>query len=184
MLEILLWKINLVYEAHNHLLQGWQIIERVGMISNPRRLISDFVGVATLSGFSINKRDITHEVLCAPHVPTQLPKGKQAVYVFSTSTPSPIVLKVGKVGPRSNARFQSQHYNPRSAKGNLAKSLLEHQDLWKQLGIRVLDEASVGEWITTHTDRDHFFLTASQERPLLNLLEVFLQCRLRPVFEG
>jgi hypothetical protein len=35
------------------------------------------------------------------------------------------ILKVGKAGCNSNARFQSQHYNPSSAPSNLAHSLLE-----------------------------------------------------------
>ncbi len=82
------------------------------MLTNTNDLIADFVRVATLSGLSIVKRDIAHETLRAPHTQPTLPDNSQAVYVFSLSNPPFTVLKVGKVGPNSNARFQSQHYNP------------------------------------------------------------------------
>jgi hypothetical protein len=95
-----------------------------------------------------------------------------------------VVLKVGQVGPRSNARFLSQHYNPNSSRSNLAKSLLQHPETWPRLGVTALDEATVGDWIKTHTARDHFYLDAGQSKLLLNLLEAFLHGRLRPLFEG
>ena len=154
------------------------------MLPNPRHLNGDFVTVAALSGGSVSERDVLHEVLRTPHKPPKLPSGTQAVYVCSTSAPSSVVLKVGKVGPKSNARFRSQHYSPKRSRSNLAKFLLERRDLWKRLGMSGLDKKGVGEWTATHTDRDHFFLAASQDTPLLSLLEVFLQRRLRPVFQG
>jgi hypothetical protein len=154
------------------------------MLSNPQGLLHDFVQVAALSGFDIGPTAILHEVLSAPHQPSSLPKGKQAVYVFSLVAPGAVVLKVGKVGPRSNARFLSQHYNPNSSQSNLAKSLLRHPEYWDQLCITTLDEDTVGDWLKTHTDRDHFYLEAKQSKLLLNLLEAFLHGRLRPLFEG
>jgi hypothetical protein len=153
------------------------------MLTDPQNLIRDFVQVANLSGFAIDAEAIDHEVLPAPHQPHSLPGGQQVVYVFSLPAPGTVVLKVGKAGPRSSARFLSQHYNPSSSRSNLAKSLLRHRETWPQLGITSLDEATVGEWIKTHTDRDHFFLDASHSKFLLNLLEAFLHGRLQPWFE-
>ena len=154
------------------------------MLADPQALIRDFVQVARLSGFAIGAEAVTHEVLPAPHKPHTLPKDNQAVYVFSLAPPGLTILKVGRVGPRSNARFMSQHYNPNSSRSNLAKSLLWHQETWSQLGIATLDEATVGDWLKTHTARDHFYLNAGQSKLLLNLLESFMHGRLRPLFEG
>ena len=154
------------------------------MLADPQALIRDFAQVARLSDFAISAEAVTHEVLPAPHEPHALPQGNQVVYVFSLALPGSAVLKVGKVGPRSNARFVSQHYNPNSSRSNLAKSLLRHQEMWRQLGIATLDEATVGDWLKTHTARDHFYLDADQSKLLLNLLETFLHGRLRPLFEG
>ena len=154
------------------------------MLSNPQDLVRDFVQVANLSGFVINAEAIKHEVLPAPHKARSLPSGKQAAYVFSLARPDTTVLKIGKVGPRSNARFLSQHYNPNSSGSNLAKSLLLHPETWRQLGIASLREDTVGDWLKEHTARDHFYMNADQSKLLLNLLETFLHGRLRPLFEG
>lgn len=154
------------------------------MLSDPKGLIRDFVQVANLSGFDIRPTATLHEVLPAPHRPRSLPKGKQAAYVFSLAPSGATVLKVGKVGPRSNARFLSQHYNPNSSQNNLAKSLLEYSEVWEHSSINALDEDTVGDWLKTHTSRDHFYLDAEQSESLLNLLEAFLHGRLRPLFEG
>jgi hypothetical protein len=159
---------------------GYEII----MIDNVQSLISDFVTVARLAGFSIASVDITHEMLHAPHRPVSLPFGKQAVYVFSLTDVPQLVLKVGKVGSNSNARFLSQHYNPKSSNSNLSKSLLKDQSVWVKLGISNLSEINVGEWVKQNTDRDNFYLNSDFGLPLLSLLEVFLQCRLQPIFEG
>jgi hypothetical protein len=147
-------------------------------------LLQDFVKVANLSGFDINPTEVLHEVLTAPHEPPRLPRGKQAVYVFSLAPPGGTVLKVGRVSSSSNTRFFSRHYEPHSCKYNLAKSLLQNPQTWWLLGIPPLDEYTVGDWLKTHTARDHFYLDARQSRLLLNLLEAFLLCRLRPLFEG
>jgi hypothetical protein len=154
------------------------------MIPNPRPMLEDFAHVATLSGFLVRDIEIRHEVLRAPHQPPALPSASQAVYVFSLAREPGIVLKVGKVGANSNARFQSQHYNPESAGSNLAKSLIERRDLWGQLGLEGEAANNIGIWIREHTDRDHFFMTSDSNPLLLALLEVFLQCRLKPIFEG
>ena len=57
-----------------------------------------------------------------PHKPTSLPKGKMGIYMFLYDNK---FLKIGKAGPKSNARFYSQHYNPKSARSTLAASILQ-----------------------------------------------------------
>jgi len=143
------------------------------------QIIKDFVSVADLAGVSIPDAAITAEVLRKPHIPpAALPPGKMAVYVFLWGESC---LKVGKVGPRSQARYTSQHYNPNSSNSNLSKSILK-----KGLEIRLpsLSETMVGNWIKTETDRVNFLLDKKLGIPVLSLLESFLQCRLRPKFEG
>jgi len=93
------------------------------------------------------------------------------------------VLKVGRVGLRSGARFQYMHYNPGSAQSTVAGSLLKSKVLWRYLGITELNSINVGNWIREHTDRDHFYLEAEDES-LLAELERFLRGILGPAFEG
>ncbi len=144
-----------------------------------RQLIGDFLRVASLAGIKVTVEDISVEELPAPHrPPSQLPDGKIAVYVFSRNGEC---LKVGKVGPRSSARYVSQHYNPKSSVSNLAKSILDDKE---GFGGPKLDEESIGDWIRRHTDRVNFLLSDKLGVLVLTLFEAFLQCRLRPRFEG
>jgi hypothetical protein len=152
------------------------------MLPNPRQLITDFAHVSEIAGVPVNERDIRHESFQAPHQRPKLPRDCCALYVFSLTTDGSIVLKVGKAGPKSAARFESQHYLPGSCNSNLGKSIVLNKEQWNRLGIPGVEEATIGDWLRNNTDRDHFFLTAS---PLVvNLFEVFLHCRLRPLFEG
>ena len=142
-------------------------------------LISDFLRAAELAGLDIKQRDIHIENLPAPHVPpSTLPSGKMAVYVFHWGDRC---LKVGKVGPKSQARYTSQHYSPKSSNSNLAKSILKDKSV---MGITEIDEHTVGNWVKQNTDRINFLIPESFGIPLLSLLEAFLQCRLKPCFEG
>lgn len=160
------------------------------MLSDPEGLIADFIRVASISGLQACETDIDHENLLAPHNPPKLPDNKCAVYVFSLSRQAltvaaahMVVLKVGKAGPKTKARFEHQHYGVRRAPSTLAKSLLKATSKWSSLGIHTLTEDDVGEWLKSNTDRDHFFLDSRQE-PILDHLEMFLRGRLRPIFEG
>jgi hypothetical protein len=93
------------------------------------------------------------------------------------------VLKVGKAGPKSDARFRSQHYNQNSSISNLANSLLQSTVLWSWLGVTELTNANVGSWIKKNTDRDHFYLDSAAAM-YLSELEKYIRGRLGPVFEG
>lgn len=141
-------------------------------------LISDFYKVAKLSGIDLPADALSYELLLAPHLPpSSLPKGKIAVYVFSWNGK---YLKVGKVGPKSQARFTSHHYNSKSSNSNLSKSLLKASE---DMNIAVTDE-TVGGWLKGNVDRVNFLLDDKYGMMTLSLLEAFLHCRLRPRFEG
>lgn len=142
-------------------------------------LVQDFLRVAELAELRIARSDIEVETLKAPHrPPSRLPSGKMAVYVFSYGG---IVLKVGKAGPKSGARYTSQHYNAASAPSTLAASLLKDG---RRIGVTGLTVETVGDWVKKHTDRRNFILRAECGTLSLALLETFLQCRLKPCFEG
>jgi hypothetical protein len=154
-------------------------------------LIAHFGEDATKVGIDGWPCPLRSEVLPAPHRPSTLPPGSAAVYVFALgpaagqSAPcgTGTVLKVGKVGPNSEARFRYMHYSPGSSNSNLAKSLLAHPILWPWLGIQHLTVDSVGHWIRTNLDRTNFFLPAGHPQ-VLATLEVYIRARVGSVFEG
>ncbi len=152
------------------------------MLANPRDLIRDFIQVSMIAGTPISENQIRHEVITPPHNGLTLPSKNSVIYVFSLSSNPALVLKVGKAGPKSGARFVSQHYLPGSCTSNVAKSVCVERHTWELLGISSINEETVGAWLRAYTDRDHFFI--EQGSLVLNLLECFLQCRLKPLFEG
>ena len=160
------------------------------MIDGPR-ILEEFREAAARVGLLSEAVRLSHEHLPAPHrPPSRLPEASSAVYVFSLSgaygATCPAgpnrVLKVGKVGMNSAARFCSQHYLPRSAGSNLAKSILAERVLWPYLGIEWLDEAGVKRWICDHLDRDHVFVAG--QPGLEREIERYFRGRLGPAFEG
>lgn len=141
-------------------------------------IVADFVKVAALAGISIPASDIEFVELPAPHrPPSSLPAGKLAVYVFMHGARC---LKVGKAGPKSAARYCSQHYGAMRAPSTLARSLVQAQFG----GSTPLDEANIAAWIRANTDRVNFLIPSSYGVAVLSLLEAFIQCRLKPEFEG
>ncbi|MXZ00552.1 hypothetical protein F4Y93_07860 [Candidatus Poribacteria bacterium] len=146
---------------------------------DPEQLRDDFLIVAKLGGIKIELDAVGIEILTMPHKPpSNLPKGKMAVYIFFTEKH---VLKVGKAGPKSKARYTSQHYNPGSAPSTLAASILKDENAVQRYG---LNELNVSDWIKERTNRVNLLLDANMEKWVLNLLEAFVQCRLKPVYEG
>ncbi len=112
-------------------------------------LLTDFAEVSRLSGLSLPASQMRLERLPAPHRrPSELPTGKCAVYGFLFRGRC---LKVGKVGPRSAARFCSHHYLPGSSQSNLSKTILSNKPVIAGLAganeaasIEALDEATIG----------------------------------------
>jgi len=152
------------------------------------QLVSDFIQVAAVAGFPLRPDEVLVEFSPAPHArPRQLPTGMMAVYIFCTETHC---LKGGKVGAKTKQRYTYQHYNAGSAPSTLAASLIgagARQDgdvgYWSPARGMPATE-TVGEWIEANTTRVNVLIRAHQSPFLLNLLEAFVQCRLRPVFEG
>ena len=145
---------------------------------NPEQLKTDFLTVSRLAGTKLRPDAICVEPLPMPHKPGPLPDGTMAVYVFSDSSR---VLKVGKAGPNSGSRYTSHHYNPNSSGSNLAKSVLTDKDMVQLCDVTA---SNVSAWIKQNTDRVNFIVDSRVEMRLLTLLEVFVQCRLRPLYEG
>ena len=141
-------------------------------------IADDFAKAATLAKIDIPRSEIEVTHLPAPHrPPSSLPVGKLAVYVFMYGARC---LKVGKAGPKSTARYCSQHYGLK-APSTLAKSLLDRQG---DLGVSGLNEHNAKEWICQHTTRLNFLMPSRHGVFALSLLEAFVQCRLKPEFEG
>lgn len=140
--------------------------------------LEDFRKVAALADSQFVADTIMAEFLPKPHQPTGLPAGKAAVYAFFLNGQA---LKIGKIGANSDARFRSQHYNPKSAGSNLARSILASSG---KLGAIGVNEFNVDDWIKQHTDRVNMFAPAPIGDPMLLLLESFLHVRWKPLFEG
>ena len=85
------------------------------------------------------------------------------------------------VGAKSNARYLSQHYRPGSALSTLAASVLADRERY---GLAHVDETAIGQWLKQNVDRTNLLLDGSAGIPVLGLLESFLQCRLKPRYEG
>lgn len=141
-------------------------------------LIASFYKVTELAGSQLENNAIEIRYWGMPHTVVPLEKNKMAVYVFVRNGEC---LKVGKVGPNSQARYVSHHYNPSSSKSNLAKSLLENSNLPEFKGF---SEENSAEWIKENVERINFVLHKDAGIPILNLLEAFLQCSFEPRFEG
>jgi hypothetical protein len=159
------------------------------VIQNPIALISEFSNAIKDLGLACG--EIQHEAQPAPHRPHRLPEGKCALYVFSLSrgygercpAGAGRVLKVGRAGPNSNARFQSHHYEQGRAPSTLAATLVTSTILWQYLGIIELRSEQVGDWIRANTDRDNFYFD-SKDNNILAQCEKYTRGRLGPVFEG
>lgn len=145
---------------------------------NAQAIVQDFGQAARLAGIELRPSEISVEELPAPHRATGLPAGHMAVYVFCFKGR---ILKVGKAGPNSDARYRSQHYNPGSSASNLAASILKNP---APVGNAAVDIDSVGDWIRNNTDRVNFILDEALGVDVLTLLESFVQCRLSPAYEG
>ena len=112
----------------------------------------------------------------APHKPEGLPKGKMGIYTFWYGGH---FLKIGKVGPKSDARFRSHHYGF-NAQSTLAKSIISDNEM-RVLGIT---ESNVGEWIKKNCRRIDVLLDTSAGIFTLELVEGILHYVYEPKYEG
>jgi len=142
-----------------------------------KELKAQLLSVVRLTGTVISEDQIQILDRGVPHKPAGLPRGKMGIYSFVYRDE---FLKIGKVGPNSNARFRSQHYVPTSSQSNLAKSILNDPD-FKCFN---LTEDIVGDWIKQNIRRIDFIIDASLGIFVLNLIEAFLHLKFKPKYEG
>jgi len=88
-------------------------------------------------------------------------------------------LKIGKAGPNSNSRYNSQHYNPKDSKSNLANSIL----LDKNFPVKIKSE-EIGNWIKNNTQRINILIDSKFGIYVLNFIEAYLQLVFKPKYEG
>jgi hypothetical protein len=131
------------------------------------------------------------EDLGVPHRPIALPLGRQGVYTFQFQS---VWLKAGKAGPKSGARWLSQHYKATRSMSNLSWSLLvfAHRSsveipclpptLREQL--RGVHPDEMGDWIKRHTRRANLLVSESLDGATLTRLEDIAHEVLQPTFEG
>ena len=115
--------------------------------------------------------------LGVPHKPKGLPIGKMGVYTFSFNDS---FLKIGKAGPNSNARFRSQHYNPKSANSTLAASLI----MDNEMGEYAIDDGNVKNWIVSNCRRIDVLMDVNLGLFALELVESVLHYYYEPKYEG
>ncbi len=141
--------------------------------------LAAFHAVAESAGCRISPGEIVVEFCDAPHsAPKRLPTGRVAVYGFWCGG---AWLKVGKVGPKSNARYTSQHYLPGSAISTLAGSLTKCPEMRSTTGF-VAERP--GDWIRRSTCRVNILIPERYNGAFLSLLEAYLHVRLKPRYEG
>ena len=140
--------------------------------------LSDFVTVSELARDPIRRDEIEVEFLDAPHrAPSRLPVGKMAIYGFWRDGEW---LKIGKAGPKSQARYTSQHYGL-NAMSTLAKTLIKAHAVQPFAGF---DPEIPGDWIRASTHRVNILIDAERGNAMLSLIEAFLHARLKPRYEG
>ncbi|WP_068783345.1 hypothetical protein [Paenibacillus phocaensis] len=144
---------------------------------NLHELKEQLIQIIKSTGTEINENQIMILDRGVPHKTSTLPKDRMAIYSFIYQDR---FLKIGKAGPSSNARFNSQHYDPKSSQSNLAKSLLADPKLIELN----LDVTTIKEWIKTNTRRIDFLIDATLGIFVLNLIEAFLHLKYRPKYEG
>lgn len=111
---------------------------------------------------------------------------KGAVYIFYLRENSGITkvknrfFKIGRVGPKSTARFDWQHYNPKSSGSNLAKSILNNKD---ELGLKK-EIGDVGDFIRNNFVRINILFLGSAQEFSNELVEALLHYKYEPFFEG
>jgi hypothetical protein len=155
----------------------------------PHSLISGFREGLSAAGQALHG-EVEYFHWPAPHSPIAKPENAAAVYVFALSeragkdceAGSGRILKVGKAGKKSNARYQSQHYGF-SAPSTVSRAIFLNPVLWPYLGIRELEKEKVGDWLKENTERHNFLLYGS-DIDLIPFLETYLKAVLSPALEG
>ena len=169
------------------------------MKNDPNKLLDDFLDVARIANVPVSREQVEIVQKPAPHERPTVRSG-QFVYVFSLDNHC---LKVGSVTGSNDPTRLTNHYNPKGGVSVLARSILENrgrvrgfldpqrQQEFDQLPAPVWEpyrgrsQASiVARWMEKNLTLYIFQLRGDVDRCAVLLLEIFLQCRLRPLFEG
>ena len=156
------------------------------------QVIATFRDWAQQAGISESGSGVSLEDLGVPHRPTGLLVGYQGVYTFQFES---VWLKAGKAGPKSGARWQSQHYKTTRSLSNLSWSLLQYAHLSSvdiprlpatfRDTLKDVRPDEMGDWIQNDTRRVNLLISGSLgERNVLHHLEHIAHDVLKPVFEG
>ena len=125
--------------------------------------------------YNIKKYSI--KILYAPHEPNKKPKNKFAIYAFVHNGK---FLKIGKCGPKSYARFNYQHYNPKSTNSNLAKSILLDKNNYSKYKI---NKTNIAKWIKNNCTRIEVIFDDRVKDNYITYLESLLILELEPKYE-
>ena len=123
------------------------------------------------------------------HIPTALKNDEKGVYVFLYGSHC---FKVGKAGPKSQARWNSHHYNlDKKTPSTFPKSIQKDVERFKRFfpvekheEIDGLNPNNIKEWIRCNISRIEFKISSSESDYALNFLESLIQFRLMPEYEG
>lgn len=123
------------------------------------------------------------------HFPTSLQKNEQGVYVFLIENKC---FKVGKAGAKSQARWNSHHYNlDKTTPSTFSKTLIKDKENFKlnfnhsqQKEIDNLNPKNIKKWIKNNISRIEFKISNSESKFSLSLLESLVQYKLEPIYEG
>jgi hypothetical protein len=141
--------------------------------------IIELCNSAANAGFNVNPNVLTllqWNAGLQTHIPSALPANSAAVYIFKWNDN---YLKVGKVNANSNARYQSQHYNPDSSRSNLSKSLLSDTEFQALIG-----DGNVGEWLKANTTRFNILIPSNLGKNFVHFAEAFFILKCNPRFEN
>lgn len=141
--------------------------------------IRNLVQAANLAGFNIaphNLQLLVWQAGSETHIPSLLPNGYCAVYIFEYNQ---AYLKVGKANSKSKARYQSHHYSSSSSNSNLSKSLLNDTYYRAIIGIE-----NTKQWLCNNTTRYNIHIPNQLGSNFVNFVEAYFILKCNPQFEG
>ena len=123
------------------------------------------------------------------HRPSSLSSNQKGIYVFLNAN---FCFKVGKAGSKSQARWNSHHYNldgttPSTFPKSIIKDLKRFKHFFpnhKHNEIESLNAENMREWIQNNVSRMEFIISVNETDFALNFLEALIQFRLKPEYEG
>lgn len=143
--------------------------------------IIELCNSAANAGFNVNPNALTllrWNAGLQTHIPLALPANSAAVYIFKWNDN---YLKVGKAGPNSNPRYQSQHYSVNANGSTLAKTLRDEPEFHAMVG--AYPDTNWGEWIKENTTRFNIIIPANLGPKFLHFIEAFFILKCNPLFE-